>query len=53
MPDLNFKTPAVQQEMKNVTKFWLDSMHVDGFRLDAIQYLVENGNEALKRILNS
>jgi alpha-amylase len=45
MPDLNYKTPAVQQEMKHVTRYWIDSMHVDGFRLDAIQYLVEDGNQ--------
>src|SRR3989475_10698649 len=31
--------------MKRVARFWLDSMHVDGFRLDAVRHLVEVGNE--------
>src|SRR5881296_3841373 len=45
MPDLNYETPAVLEEMKRVAQFWLDSMHVDGFRLDAVRHLVEVGNE--------
>jgi len=39
-PDLNYDNPAVQQEMLNVVKFWLD-MGVDGFRADAVPYLFE------------
>ena len=34
MPDLNYENPAVLEEMKRVARFWLDSMHVDGFRFD-------------------
>ncbi len=45
MPDLNYENPAVLAEMKQVARFWLDSMHVDGFRLDAVRHLVEVGNE--------
>ena len=45
MPDLNWENPAVMDEMKRVARFWLDSMHVDGFRLDAVRHLVEVGNE--------
>ena len=45
MPDLNYENPAVLEEMKRVARFWLDSMHVDGFRLDAVRHLVEAGNE--------
>jgi glycosidase len=45
MPDLNWENPAVMEEMKRVARFWLDSMHVDGFRLDAVRHLVEVGNE--------
>jgi len=45
MPDLNYENPAVLAEMKHVARFWLDSMHVDGFRLDAVRHLVEVGNE--------
>jgi maltose alpha-D-glucosyltransferase/alpha-amylase len=39
-PDLNFDNPAVREETWNVMKFWLE-MGVDGFRLDAVPYLVE------------
>jgi glycosidase len=40
MPDLNFRTPAVREEIKRIAKLWLDR-GVDGFRLDAAKYLVE------------
>ena len=39
-PDLNFDNPAVRAEIWNVMKFWLE-MGVDGFRLDAVPYLME------------
>jgi maltose alpha-D-glucosyltransferase/alpha-amylase len=39
-PDLNYDNPAVREQMWEVMKFWLD-MGVDGFRLDAVPYLVE------------
>jgi maltose alpha-D-glucosyltransferase/alpha-amylase len=39
-PDLNYDNPAVREEMWSVMQFWLD-MGVDGFRLDAVPYLVE------------
>ena len=39
-PDLNYDNPAVREEMWRVMKFWLD-IGVDGFRLDAVPYLVE------------
>ena len=39
-PDLNYDNPAVREEMWDVMKFWLE-MGVDGFRLDAVPYLVE------------
>jgi maltose alpha-D-glucosyltransferase / alpha-amylase len=39
-PDLNYANPAVQQEMLNVIRFWLD-LGIDGFRLDAVPYLFE------------
>ena len=44
MPDWNYENPAVLDEMLNVTKFWLTTMHADGFRFDAIPYLVERGD---------
>jgi maltose alpha-D-glucosyltransferase/alpha-amylase len=39
-PDLNFDNPAVQQEMLNVMDYWL-KMGIDGFRVDAVPYLIE------------
>jgi maltose alpha-D-glucosyltransferase/alpha-amylase len=39
-PDLNYDNPAVFEAMWGVMKFWLD-VGVDGFRLDAVPYLVE------------
>ena len=45
MPDLNYETPAVLQEMQKVAAYWLKDMHADGFRFDAIPYLVEDGNQ--------
>src|SRR2546422_2801945 len=45
MPDLNYENPAVLEEIEHVARFWLDSMHVEGFRLHAVRHLVEVGNE--------
>ncbi|RYF75867.1 MAG: maltose alpha-D-glucosyltransferase, partial [Comamonadaceae bacterium] len=39
-PDLNFDNPAVMEAVLKTMRFWLD-MGVDGFRLDAIPYLIE------------
>jgi maltose alpha-D-glucosyltransferase/alpha-amylase len=39
-PDLNFDNPHVLRAMFRTMRFWLD-MGVDGFRLDAIPYLIE------------
>jgi glycosidase len=44
MPDLNYDTPAVRDEARNVATFWLRDMGVDGFRLDAVPYLIEEGS---------
>jgi maltose alpha-D-glucosyltransferase / alpha-amylase len=49
-PDLNFDNPQVMQAVLKVMRFWFD-MGVDGFRLDAIPYLVERegtNNENLR-----
>lgn len=43
MPDLNYANEAVKNEMFDVAKFWLETMKVDGFRLDAIKHLFEAG----------
>ncbi|RZI83991.1 MAG: maltose alpha-D-glucosyltransferase [Rubrivivax sp.] len=39
-PDLNFDNPLVLEAIFKTMRFWLD-LGVDGFRLDAIPYLVE------------
>lgn len=39
-PDLNFDNPQVLEAVFRTMRFWLD-MGVDGFRLDAIPYLIE------------
>jgi trehalose synthase len=39
-PDLNFDNPLVIREVQDILNFWLD-LGVDGFRLDAVPYLVE------------
>ncbi|XP_049306797.1 maltase A2 isoform X4 [Bactrocera dorsalis] len=39
-PDFNFTNPAVRERMFEVMKFWLDR-GVDGFRMDATNFLVE------------
>jgi glycosidase len=45
MPDLNYDHAPVREEAKKVATFWLQEMGVDGFRLDAIPYLVEEGRK--------
>ena len=47
MPDLNYENPAVREEAKRIATFWLREMGADGFRLDAIPYLVEEGNNGM------
>jgi len=39
-PDLNFDNPAVVEALWDIMKFWLN-LGVDGFRFDAVPYLVE------------
>jgi maltose alpha-D-glucosyltransferase / alpha-amylase len=39
-PDLNFDNPQVLDELLTVMRFWLET-GIDGFRLDAIPYLIE------------
>ena len=43
MPDLNYENPAVMSEMTDIARFWLEVMGVDGFRLDGLKHIVEEG----------
>ncbi len=46
MPDLNFRNAAVSAAMLDVTDFWVGKeagMNADGYRLDAIRHLIEDG----------
>jgi glycosidase/outer membrane protein assembly factor BamB len=43
MPDLNYRNGAVTTEMFDILKFWLDDLDADGFRLDAVRHLIEDG----------
>ncbi|MFN8447873.1 MAG: alpha-amylase family glycosyl hydrolase [Anaerolineae bacterium] len=43
MPDLNYTNPAVTSAMDNVARYWLEDMGVDGFRIDALQHIIEDG----------
>jgi alpha-amylase len=45
MPDLNYRTPAVSDAIYAVTRFWLEEMGADGYRMDAIRHLIEDGQQ--------
>jgi alpha-amylase len=44
MPDLNWQNPQLKAAMWDASRFWLRK-GVDGYRLDAVKYLVENGSQ--------
>lgn len=44
MPDLNFDSPEVKEEIKDIGRFWLDQ-GADGFRLDAALHIFEGETE--------
>ncbi len=43
--DLNYRNPEVTARMYDVARFWVEDMGVDGFRLDAVRHLVEDGTD--------
>ena len=45
MPDLNYATPAVKDSMFDTATYWLETIGVDGFRLDAVLYILEDGDQ--------
>lgn len=44
MPDLNFTTDEVTNEIKDITRFWAQDIGVDGFRIDAVKHWIEEGS---------
>ncbi len=42
MPDLNWRNPGVKAAMWDISRYWL-AKGVDGYRLDAIKHLIEDG----------
>lgn len=45
MPDLNLANPEVTQELHDISRFWLEDVGVDGFRLDAVKHYIEEGTD--------
>lgn len=41
MPDLNWRNEAMKNDLKRITKWWID-LGVDGFRIDASNHLEKN-----------
>ncbi len=50
MPDLNYNNPDVTAEMRKVVQFWLNEVGVDGFRIDAANYLIEEGQKQVNTL---
>jgi alpha-amylase len=50
LPDLNYNNPEVSAAIRDVARFWIQDMGVDGFRIDGARYWIEseyNGNPVL------
>ena len=45
MPDLNYADADVKTEMFDIARYWLQDMHADGFRLDAVKYIFETSTQ--------
>jgi alpha-amylase len=45
MPDLNYTNPEVTTFMNKVVHYWLINVGLDGFRLDAVKYVIEEGTK--------
>jgi maltose alpha-D-glucosyltransferase/alpha-amylase len=48
-PDLNFDRPEVLREILDVMDFWLE-LGADGFRLDAVPYLIERDGTSCENL---
>ncbi|MCF8429490.1 MAG: T9SS type A sorting domain-containing protein [Bacteroidia bacterium] len=49
MPDLNYNYQPVKDSIFDAAKYWIDSINIDGFRLDAAMYLYENGSNLMNQ----
>lgn len=45
MPDLNYDNDKVFDEVKKISKYYLDDVGVDGFRLDAAKWIYEDNDD--------
>lgn len=43
IPDLNLENPDVTAALYDISRYWLEEMNADGFRLDAIKHFIEAG----------
>ncbi len=47
MPDLNLRDGRNTRDLHNAAEYWLTDLKADGFRLDAIKFMVENFPDGL------
>jgi len=45
MPDLNLEEPKVKEAIFDAADFWLEEVGIDGFRLDAVKFMIEEGQK--------
>ena len=45
MPDVNFHNEVVKEKLFEAADFWLSDVGIDGFRLDAVTYIFEDGDQ--------
>lgn len=45
MPDLNYESEALKEEMFSSADFWLNEIGIDGFRLDAVKFIYEENQQ--------
>jgi alpha-amylase len=43
MPDLNYRNPSVTNEIQKITRFWVEQVGIDGFRVDGAKHIIEDG----------
>lgn len=46
MPELDLTNPDVTAEFRDVARFWVEEVGVDGFRIDAAKHLIATGKDA-------